>query len=82
MDYDLRALSVPLPEDILKLKWGGDFETALEVTERRLQQEGLPEALKQRLLLEREILGRIPRQYPYSWQEALSMLKARFQDFS
>ena len=35
-----------------------------------------------RLLLEREIFGRIPRQYPYSWQEALSMLKARFQDFS
>ena len=60
------TLSTPLPEDIQKLKWCGQFEQAKRVIGLRLKRE-LPRAMKDRLTLELEILERLPGQYPYSW---------------
>lgn len=81
MEYDYRDLAIPLPEDITKLKWGGDFKTALEVIEARVNDARTPETLKRRLLLERELLPRIPGQYPYDWEAALSLLRAKIRGF-
>lgn len=39
-------LAVPLPEDILKLKWCGEFEQAERIIDRRLKKE-LPQALRE-----------------------------------
>jgi transglutaminase-like putative cysteine protease len=80
MYSDLKYLEVPLPEDLRKLKGHGDFDTARRVIDRRMRTE-LPLALKKRLELEKEILARIPRQYPYSWGEALRILKENLRDF-
>ncbi len=74
------TLSTPLPEDIQKLKWCGQFEQAKRVIGLRLKRE-LPRAMKDRLTLELEILERLPGQYPYSWEEALEILKREIQDF-
>lgn len=81
MEYDLRYLAEPLPEDIKKLKWAGDFDMARKVIESRLSSDTVPESLKKRLSLELEILERIPGQYPYDYQTALAMMKERFRDF-
>lgn len=45
MDYQIEALGYPLPEDIEKLKWHGDFQGAMELIQRRLE-EDIPETLK------------------------------------
>lgn len=74
------SLSVPLPEDIMKLKWAGEFEQACRVIDRRLKKE-LPEELRRRLVLEKEILRRIPGQYPYTWQEAAERMRSNIRDF-
>lgn len=78
---DMRYLNVPLPEDLVKLKWGGDYERLIRVIDRRLSDETLPEALKKRLQLERILAARIPSQYSYSYEEALELLRANIRDF-
>ena len=39
---DILSLTVPLPEDIMKLKWCGEFEQAQRVIDQRLTKK-LPE---------------------------------------
>lgn len=78
---DMRYLNVPLPEDLVKLKWGGDYERLIRVIDRRLSDETLPEALKRRLQLERILAARIPAQYPYSYEDALALLRKQIRDF-
>lgn len=68
------SLSMPLPEDILKRKWAGDFEGAIKAIDRRLNLE-LPEMLRARLICERERIRRLPTQYPWTREEALAKLR-------
>lgn len=78
---DMRYLNVPLPEDLVKLKWGGDYERLIRVIDRRLADETLPAPLRKRLQLERILAARIPSQYPYSYEDALELLRANIRDF-
>lgn len=78
---DIRYLNVELPEDILKKKWYGDFKGADHLIELKLKQE-IPEALKKKLLLEREILKLLPLEYVYSFEEAIAIARERIPDFS
>ena len=80
MYSDLQYLTVPLPEDLQKMKGHGDFELLQKVIGRKLKAD-LPFALRKRLELEREILLRIPADYPYSWEEAEDMLRRNLKDF-
>ena len=80
MYSDVESLSVPLPEDIEKVKWYGDFAQAAKMIDLRLKTD-IPEALKKRLRYEKEILSRIPAQYSYSWQDALKLLQEKLIDF-
>lgn len=81
MFSDIQYLEVPLPEDIEKLKWHGDFARAEHMIERRLQQD-IPCALKKRLELEREILRRMPEHYPYTWEETLELIRQSDPSFT
>ena len=78
---DMRYLNVPLPEDLMKLKWGGDYERLISVIDRRLADETLPAPLRKRLQLERILAARNPSQYSYSYEEALELLRANIRDF-
>lgn len=73
MYNDLEYLSVPLPEDVKKLKWYGDFERANHVIDMRLAKD-IPTALRKRLELEKEIIARMPMEYIYSTEEAAARL--------
>ena len=68
------SLSMPLPEDILKRKWAGDFEGAIKAIDMRLEKE-LPPMLRERLICERERIRRLPTQYPWNRAEALAKLR-------
>lgn len=69
-EHSIDSLSMPLPEDILKRKWAGDLDGAVHAIELRLQQP-LPNMLRDRLICEREIIRRLPTQYPWSREQAL-----------
>lgn len=76
MDINLcvDSLSMPLPEDILKRKWAGDFDGAVKAIDMRLQQQ-LPDMLRARLECERERIRRLPTQYPWDREQALKLLQ-------
>ena len=53
------SLAVVLPEDIEKLKWRGEFDRAVCRIDSRLEKD-IPLALRKRLMIEKEILKRMP----------------------
>ena len=73
------ALSMPLPEDILKRKWAGDLEGAVKAIDLRLEGE-LPDMLRQRLVTEKERIRRLPTQYPWNREEAIRQLQSLVPD--
>ncbi|MGX6977666.1 transglutaminase-like domain-containing protein [Vagococcus elongatus] len=81
MLYDLEYLSVPLPEDVLKQKNYGDFKGATATIDSFLKRD-IPDALKQRLRIEKEILKMIGiNEYPYSWEQAQKMMQDALADY-
>ena len=73
LDDRVRSLSMPLPEDILKRKWGGDLEGAIRAIDLRLETE-LPDLLRARLVCERERIRRLPTQYPWNREQAVAKM--------
>lgn len=78
---DIEYLSVDLPEDILKRKWHGDFQGADRLIGLWLEKE-IPAGLRKKLVLEREILKRLPWEYPYRYEEALARLQEKVPDLA
>ena len=76
-----RSLSVPLPEHILKQKWAGDLEGAARSIDLLLA-EDLPDPLRDRLVVEKERLRRLPTQYPWNREEAVSRMRELVPDFT
>ena len=79
MSYDWSALSVGLPEDILKAKWAGDFDFARELIDERLKNPRCPETLKDALRMERIILDNLPGEYTLTRDEAIRQAKERIE---
>ena len=79
---NMKALEYPLPEDVEKAKWCGDFERAHRLIQQRLASGKLPFALRARLELEREILRRLPEDYCVSEEEGLRIIREHIPDFS
>ena len=78
---DIETLCVDLPEDILKKKWYGDFDGAVRLIEERVKRD-IPEMLRRRLLLEKEILQALPVEYIYDREQALAVLQEKVPDFT
>ena len=78
---DIETLSVDLPEDILKRKWHGDFKGAGRLIGLWLEKD-IPDGLRGRLTLEREIIKQLPLEYPYSCEEALAKLQEAVPDMT
>lgn len=78
---DIESLSAELPEDILKRKWHGDFAGADRLIGLWLERE-IPLELRRKLILEREILKRLPSEYPYSHDEAFLKLRDTVPDMT
>lgn len=76
----VETLSIPLPEDLLKLKWNGQFELVKEMIDIRLKKD-IPEELKSRLRFEKEIIDMIPEEFCYTKEQAIQLLKAKINDF-
>ncbi len=78
---DIESLSVDLPEDIAKRKWHGDFKGADRLIGLWLKKD-IPENLRKKLALEREILKRLPSEYPYTYREAVAKLQEPVPDLT
>ena len=77
-----RSLDIGLPEDILRRKIYGDFAGAQRLIALRLSDPDLPQALRNCLTVQGEIIRRLPEEYPYTRVQALEVLRAHIPDFS
>ncbi len=77
---DLSVLSIPLPEDLMKLKWNGQFELMKEMINLRIQKD-IPSQLKERLILEKNILDDLKEEFIYTREQALDILKDKISNF-
>ena len=64
-------LNIGLPEDILRMKMHGDLDGAVRLIDKRLASRGLPEELRYCLTAEREMILRMPSDYPFIREDAL-----------
>ena len=78
---DLKYLKLNLPEDILKLKWSGDFDKTMKLIDLRLNR-CIPSSLRKRLELEKDIINIMKDEYPYSFEEALKKMQENIKDFT
>ncbi len=74
IDQHVNALALPLPEDIMKKKWAGDFDGAIRAIDARLAGD-VPAMLRARLACEKERIRRLPTQYPWDKAAALTKLQ-------
>lgn len=77
-----RDLNVGLPEDILRRKLYGDFEGAIRLIDRRLARDDQPQALRNCMIVQREMMLRTPADYPFTREEALAVVRGHIPDFS
>lgn len=77
----IEYLKVSLPEDIMKLKYFGDFDGVLRLIDKRLKSD-IPTSLKKRLKIEKDIIEVLKKQYPYTYEEALGIMKENIKDFT
>lgn len=78
----MAALGANMPEDIMKKKWAGDYEGALQMIDYRLKNADLTPLLRDRLEIEKQIIERLPREYPIPRDEAIRMVQERIPDFT
>lgn len=78
----IRHLHVGLPADIRRREAMGDFEGAIRLIDRHLQEDRLPEPLKNSLIAQRERIDRLELDYPHSRTDALAILRKHIPDFA
>lgn len=76
----LAAIGYPLPEDIEKLKWYGDFDGCLSLIQKRMA-EDIPKALWEKLRMETVQLRRMRRDYTVTPAEVERVLSENLRDF-
>ena len=81
-NHRFRNLNMGLPDDILRYKIFGDYEEAMRAIDFRISKGDLNQELEDSLLVQREIMRRLPNEYPFSKEEALGLLQKHISDFT
>jgi len=79
---NFKYLHIGLPEDVLRLKYFGDFTGADRAIGRYLHAPNTPEALKSCLTVQREMMARLPADYPLTRAEAIALAQSAAPDFT
>ena len=75
-------LDVGLPEAVARMKLCGELDAAVDCIDQRLACTNLPENLRYCLLAEREIIRRIPADFPYTRAEAMDIIRAEIPSYT
>ena len=78
----LQFQNVGLPEDILRMKHHGDYDNAIKLIDYRLKTEKMPDALRYCLQIHREMMVRSAVEFPYTYDEALAIIRQHIPDFT
>ncbi len=78
----LKYQNIGLPDDILRRKLHGDFSGVLRLIDRRLNEETLPQPMRCCLIAQREMIRRLPGEFPYDRSQALALIREHIPDFT
>ena len=81
-NHRFRNLHRGLPEDIERYKAFGDYRKAMESIDFSVRKGNLNPQLLDSLLVQKEIMRRLPGEYPFSKEEALVLLQKHIPDFT
>lgn len=74
--------NIGLPDDIRARKLHGDFSGAIRLIDLRLKDNKLPQFMKYSLQLQKEMIRRLPGEFPYSREEAIAIIRQHIADFT
>ena len=80
-NQDFRFLHYPLPPDVVRLRESGDLNAAIRLIDKALAENTRPE-MAARLRVERERLVRLPAEYPYPKDQAMTMMRKEWPDMT
>lgn len=80
LNDSFRYLHMGVPDDIARLQGIGDFDEAIRRIDEKLAGQ-LPNAMRQSLTAHREILRRLPLDYPYTRETAISYASSLLPGF-
>ena len=78
----LHYLTFGLPEDIRRKKEFGDYDGAIRLIDRRLEDPATPEALAHSLRLQKRICSLLPGEFPYTRKDALAIIREKIPEFT
>lgn len=82
VNHNFQYLHIGLSDDILRRKIYGDFEGAIQLIDRKLKAKDQPQAFLNSLIAQREIMVRLPENYPYTKAQAIAKVKKHIPDFT
>ncbi len=84
MDFNhkFRYLHLGLPENILQLKIFGDFDGAIQLIDMKLDSINMSGPMRDNLIVQREIIARLSENYPYTEEQAISIIQQNVPDFT
>lgn len=82
LNHKFEYLHLGLPDDILRHKWYGNFEKAIQLIDRKLELENTSESMRSSLIVQREIITRLPENYPFTKKQAITKVQQYIPNFT
>ena len=73
---------IGLPEDIQHLKEAGYLDKAIALIDLRMEDPNLPECMRKNLIVQQEIMRRLPKDFPVEKSEAVRLAQERIPGFT
>ena len=77
-----RYLNIGLPQDILRHKMNGNLEEAVRLIDLRLADEKTPAPIRSCMIAQREMILRLPAEFPFNRKQAMEELNRQIPDFT
>lgn len=82
INHYFKYLQIGLPDDILRHKTYGDFKKAIQLIDSKLESANLPKAMRNSLIVQREIMLRLSENYIFTKDKAISKVQKYIPDFT
>ena len=82
LNHTFRSLNCGLPDDIARNKAAGNLDEAIRLIDLRLKEKKLPQAILDALTAQREMMIRLPEDYPLTRAEALAECRAHIPELT
>ena len=81
-NHYFKQSGIGLPEHVQHLKEAGYFDRAIGIIDTILADPATPKCMQENLLAQREMMVRMPIEFPYTYHDALAIIRQHIPDFT